>query len=119
MYDGRKKSLLFPDSLPEASIYYRYTLVLFPFWGPFSKKIKSPYIFVGLVLLGVELESTNCYFACRTMRNLWTIKSSRGLKAVIRGRREEDPGRRNWGSRIVRPSPPTIKASVKSMGYIT
>ena len=126
-YDGRRSLSFrhtvvlphchFADSLPEASIYYRYMqLLLAPFWATFSEN--SPHIFVGLVHSGAELELINCNFASR-MRKLRMIKSStRGLKAMILGRREEDQERQKWANWTARPIPQMAKTTAKLMGYI-
>jgi len=47
------------------------------------------------------------------------IKSStRGLKAMILGRREEDQERQKWANWTARPSPQMAKTTAKLMGYI-
>jgi len=84
-------------------------LLLAPFWATFSEN--SPHIFVGLVHSGAELELINCNFASRMMRKRQS--STRGLKAMILGRREEDQERRKWANWTVWPSSQMAKATVK------
>ena len=118
MYNGRRSLSFrhtvvlphchFADSLPEASIYYRYMR--------FTGHAHTYFCWIGSFC--AELELINCNFASR-MRKLRMIKSStRGLKAMILGRREEDQERQKWANWTARPSPQMAKTTAKLMGYI-
>ena len=115
-YDGRRSLSFrhtvvlphchFADSLPESSIYYIYMR--------FTGHAHTYFCWIGSFC--AELELINCNFASRMMRKRQS--STRGLKAMILGRREEDQERRKWANWTVWPSSQMAKATVKWMGYI-